>query len=209
MRRLVLISLVILFSGCVDKGLISPDLGNLSLKNLNLSSLNISDLNISDIGEDIPFLGKSDEIHLKVGESAEYGGINVTLVEAKFSKDLHEFETFYPIDPHMGIAPEGYKFLVIYVKIVNNGNNTIYPTAHDFIVADSKKNVYSYHALTHAFQDCLELKELKKGEETEGRMVFLVPENETFKVAYNFQSLADFRSFFDFFKTKWAVWEVG
>ena len=209
MRRLVLISLVILFSGCVDKGLISPNLGNLSLKNLNLSSLNISDLNISDIGEDIPFLGKSDEIHLKVGESAEYGGINVTLVEAKFSKDLHEFETFYPIDPHMGIAPEGYKFLVIYVKIVNNGNNTIYPTAHDFIVADSKKNVYSYHALTHAFQDCLELKELKKGEETEGRIVFLVPENETFKVAYNFQSLADFRSFFDFFKTKWAVWEVG
>ena len=209
MRRLTLIFFIILFSGCIDKGLISPNLGNLSLKNLNLSSLNISDLNISNIGEDIPLLGKSDEIHLKVGESAEYGGINVTLVEAKFSKDLHEFETFYPIDPHMGIAPKGYNFLVIYVKIVNNGNDTIYPTAHDFIVADPKKNIYSYNALTHSFQDCLDLKELKKGEETEGRIVFLVPENETFKVAYNFQSLADFRSFFQFFKTKWAVWEVS
>jgi len=109
----------------------------------------------------------------------------------------------------MGLAPEGYKFLVIYVKIVNNGNDTIYPTAHDFIVADSKKNVYSYHILTHSFQDCLNLKELKKGEKTEGRIAFLVPENETFKVAYNFQSLADFRSFFNFFKTKWAVWEVS
>uniref|UniRef100_A0A7C4WEC3 DUF4352 domain-containing protein n=1 Tax=Geoglobus ahangari TaxID=113653 RepID=A0A7C4WEC3_9EURY len=162
---------------------------------------------MSDIGGNI--LGKSDEIHLKVGESTEYEGINVTLVEAKFSKNLHEFNTFYPIDPHMGLAPEGYKFLVIYVKIVNNGNDTIYPTAHDFIVADSKKNVYSYHILTHSFQDCLNLKELKKGEKTEGRIAFLVPENETFKVAYNFQSLADFRSFFNFFKTKWAVWEVS
>ncbi len=207
---IALLASILLF-GCISKSA-------LPLKNLNIGAdfANISGkinsiLNTSNL----PILNnlnfqKNDEIYRKIGESAEYKGINVTVIEAKFSEDLREFSTFYPLDVNYGIAPKSYKFLVIYVRIVNNGNRTIYPTAHDFIVADSKGNIYTYSVLTHSFQDALDLKELKKGGKVEGRIVFVVPKNETkFKIAYSFNSLADFRSIFGFFRNKWAVWVIN
>ncbi|ADB58432.1 DUF4352 domain-containing protein [Archaeoglobus profundus] len=210
MRRIVII-LALIMCGCVGK----IDVPNIP----NLSIANISDFNISNLNELANLTGiniggnegySNAEIVLNVGESAEYEGVNVTVVNVKFSKDLKEFREFNPIDRYYGVASEGAKFMVVYVRIANNGNKTIYPTAHDFIVVDSHKNVYSYSVLTHSFQNALDLKELKKGEKVEGVIVFTVPENETkFKIAYCFESLADFRSFFNLFRNKWAVWVVG
>ena len=202
--RWVVIILALIMCGCVGKVNV-PSVPNLSITNINVSDLKEL-TNLTGIKNE----GYSNaEIVLNVGESAEYEGINVTVLDVKFSKDLKEFKEFYPIDRYYGVASEGTKFMVIYVRIVNNGSKTIYPTAHDFIVVDSHKNIYSYSVLTHSFQNALNLKELKKGEEVKGVIVFRVPENETnFKIAYCFESLADFRSLFNLFRNKWAIWEV-
>jgi len=154
-------------------------------------------------------LNTGNEFILKVGESVEYEGINVTVKNVWFSSDLRDFKTFKPIDKYFGVAEEGYEFLVAYVRIENKGNKTIYTTAHDFIVIDSQGTVYPYSVLTHAFEDKLDFKKLGENEYTEGKIVFIIPKNKTkLKIAYCFGSLADFKSFFSFFKNKWAVWVV-
>lgn len=212
MRRIIALLLALVVCGCVDKLPSLPDLSSLNISNFDISKLgNLSEIaNVTDLN-----LGQSEgysdaEIVLKVGESAEYEGINVTVVNVKFTKNLKEFKDFNPLDGYYGVAPQGSKFMVVYVRIINNGSRTLYPTAHDFIVVDSHKNIYTYSVLTHSFQNAFDLKELKKGEMAEGVIVFRVLENETkFKIAYCFESLADFRSLFNLFRNKWAVWVVG
>jgi len=199
MRRLVILVVAVMLCGCLDKidlnSTISKYMHDFYSKLNNYSRLNNTDLD--------------NEIILNVGESAEYEGINVTVEKVWFCKDLKYFSSFYPLDRYQGVAPEGYQYMVIYVKIVNNGNRTLYTTAHDFIVVDNKNRIYSYNVLTHAFENALSLKELKRGDSNEGIIVFEVPENcSVYKIAYCFNSLADIRSFFKIFRSKWAIWVV-
>ncbi len=199
--RLVAIFFALIMCGCIGK-INTPILPNFSDLNLSyLKFVNFTNFRYENYN--------SNEIVLNIGESAEYEGINVTVLDVKFTKDLKEFKEFNPLDRYYGIAPQGSKFMVIYVRIINKGNKTLYPTAHDFIVVDSHKNIYTYSILTHSFQNAFDLKELRKNEKIDGIIVFRVPENETnFKIAYCFESLADFRSLFNLFRNKWAIWGV-
>ncbi len=189
---------------------------------VGMPSKNVGDLKIDELKNDLNKLIKSalenatselpklppKKIILKVGESAEVDGVNVTVEKVWITKNLQEFKTFRPIDRYSGIAKDG-KFIVAEVKVVNKGNKTLYLTAHDFIVVDASGNVYSYNVLTHLFEDALEFRELRKGGSEEGKVVFLVPSNATgLRIAYSFGSIADFRAIFNFFKTRWAVWKV-
>ncbi len=210
---LCLITIPTLLSGCVDKYSNMLDIGNFSFENLgNLSFENLSNLGLDNMEKLLKKVPKpeipSKEIVLKVGESAEVDGINVTVEKVWITKNLQKFDTFRPLDRHSGTTEEG-EFVVAQVKIVNNGNETLYLTGHDFIISDKDGNVYSYSVLTHLFNDALELEELKKGKKVEGKIVFAVPENVTgLKIAYCFGSLADFRAVFNFFKTRWAIWKL-
>lgn len=209
-RYVTIMLCVILLCGCVGNEF--SGIGNI----LNNSNVSNPKKIISDIYNKLLHnntkkskfeLGEA--IRLKIGESVEYKGVNVTVENAVFSEDLREFKTFKPLDKYFGVANDDFDYLVIDVKIRNTGNESIYTTAHDFIVIDSKGNMYSYSTLTHAFEDALQLKRLKNGESSSGKIVFAVPKTENeFRICYCFGSLADFKSVFTFFRNKWAVWIV-
>ncbi|MDN5295646.1 MAG: hypothetical protein PWP01_1156 [Methanosarcinales archaeon] len=188
---------VLLFCGCV---------GDLPIKDLSsLENMTAIGNFTADARPKLP----PKEIALEIGESTEVDGIDVAVKNVWFTKNLQDFKTFGPIDRYSGIAPQNCEFIVAEVLIKNNGNKTLYPTVHDFIVIDGEGNIYPYNILTHSFEDAMEFKELQKGESAGGKIAFLIPENETdIKIAYCFGSIADFRAMFDIFKTKWAIWHI-
>jgi len=190
----------VLISGCIDR------LTNFNEMFNKTAIINNTILNIFNESESVEV-----ENYLKIGESAVYEGVNVTIYDVKFTKNLNEFSEFKPLDRfrYSGIAQPGCKYMVVYVRIKNEGDKNVYITANDFIVIDSNKNKYTYSLITHLFTNKLELKELGKNECIDGVLVFEVPENETnFKILYCFEHLADIRSIFDFLRAKWAVWRV-
>jgi len=198
LASIVLLILGMLMCGCIDR------ITNFKVFNINNTSIfNIFNNTKNESVEEVNYLN--------IGESAVHEGVNVTVYDVKFTKDLNEFKEFKPLDryKYSGIAQPGYKYMVVYVRIKNEGDKDVYVTADDFIVVDSNKNTYKYSLITHLFTNKLELKELKKNECIDGVLVFEVPENETrFKIMYCFEHLADIRSFLSFLRAKWAVWNV-
>ncbi len=199
--------IAIAICGCVGMPSQNVSFRGMSLDDLKSNLNKLVESTLENVTSELPKLPPK-KIVLKVGESAEVDGINVTVEKVWITKNLQEFKTFRPLDRYSGIAEDG-KFIVAEVKVVNKGNKTLYLTAHDFIVVDASGNVYSYNMLTHLFEDALEFRELRKGGSEEGKVVFLVPSNATgLRIAYSFGSIADFRAIFNFFKTRWAVWKV-
>jgi len=192
-----------LVCGCIDS---ITDFNNMMINKTVIFNKTTIINNILNKNESI-----ENEDYLKIGESAVYNGINVTVYDVKFTKNLNEFREFKPLDRfrYSGIAQPGYKYMVVYIKIKNEGDKNVYITANDFIVVDSNKNKYTYSLITHLFTNRLELKELRKNECIDGVLVFEVPEDENhFKIMYCFEHLADIRSLLDIFRTKWAIWNV-
>ena len=202
LASIVLLIMGMLMCGCIDR---ITDFNKMFSINNNsiLNNINIFNNTKNENVEEVNYL--------KIGESAVHEGVNVTVYDVKFTKNLNEFKEFKPLDryKYSGIAQPGYKYMVVYVRIKNEGDKNVYVTADDFIVVDSNKNTYKYSLITHLFTNKLELKELKKNECIDGVLVFEVPENEThFKIMYCFEHLADIRSFLNFLRAKWAVWKV-
>lgn len=155
-----------------------------------LTTTIISTTSITTSTTSAPTTTTAQETYFKVGETAKYLGLEVTVVSATVTDRYTYYSDIFKRNMTV-TASEGKKFVILFVEVRNVGSSSRYVGIGDCSLSDS--NGYKYEPTYYLGSDEFSGQELYPNDRTKGVILFEIPKDSIgLKFRFNFGLLTPY-----------------